>query len=91
MTPRVWNRRAGKEKPPLDAVYVGRPTRFGNPFSRPEHGRSRAEVIGKFEQWLLADPARIADVKATLRGKHLVCWCTPKPCHADVLLRIANE
>jgi hypothetical protein len=25
-----------------------------------------------------------------LRGKDLVCWCAPKPCHGDVLLRLAN-
>jgi len=25
-----------------------------------------------------------------LRGKDLVCWCSPLPCHADVLLELAN-
>jgi hypothetical protein len=30
-------------------------------------------------------------VKKELRGKHLVCFCAPKACHADTLLRIANE
>lgn len=27
-----------------------------------------------------------------LRGKNLVCWCSlDKPCHADVLLELANK
>lgn len=30
--PKVYSRRNGAEKPPDDAVYVGRPTQFGNPF-----------------------------------------------------------
>ncbi len=34
----------------------------------------------------------IADVKAELRGKSLACWCPiGQPCHADVLLEIANS
>lgn len=33
----------------------------------------------------------LADIIATLRGKHLACWCRPgTPCHADVLLELAN-
>ena len=32
----------------------------------------------------------IDEIKA-LRGKDLVCWCAPQRCHADVLLKYANE
>ncbi len=33
----------------------------------------------------------VADIRAALRGKNLACWCAPgAPCHADVLLEIAN-
>ena len=32
-----------------------------------------------------------AEIVAELRGKNLACWCRPgTPCHADVLLEIAN-
>jgi hypothetical protein len=31
-----------------------------------------------------------ADIKRELKGKDLICFCAPKPCHADVLLEIAN-
>lgn len=90
MNPRVWSRRARAERPPLDAVYVGRPSPFGNPFER-ERGETREHVIARFETWLLSQPALVERVRRELRGRHLVCWCAPKRCHADVLLRIANE
>lgn len=31
-----------------------------------------------------------ADIRANLRGKNLACWCKDGPCHADVLLELAN-
>lgn len=30
------------------------------------------------------------EVKDELAGRDLICWCHPSPCHAEVLLRIAN-
>jgi hypothetical protein len=31
-------------------------------------------------------------IKSNLRGKNLACWCKPgDPCHADVLLELANK
>lgn len=76
-------------------VYVGRPSPWGNPFSHvpsdaPYRVASREEAIQKFEEWLLAQPALVARVKRDLRGKVLGCWCAPRPCHGDVLARIAN-
>jgi hypothetical protein len=104
---------------PEDAVYVGRPTRYGNPFSirrvdcdsmgggmcwlvtdgritRPhlDTKRHAAEVavdlyrlhIGPMGAYEIED----ADL-AALRGHDLVCWCPlDQPCHADVLLELAN-
>jgi hypothetical protein len=36
-------------------------------------------------------PPTVADVRAYLRGKNLACWCPlDQPCHADVLLEMAN-
>lgn len=71
-----------------EAVYVGRPTKWGNPFHIGLDG-TREEVIDKFECWLLGEGA---DLDLTpLRGKDLVCWCAPLPCHADVLMKYAND
>lgn len=84
MTPRVWNKARGDY--PASAVYVGRPSKWGNPY-RLGKG-DRAEVIAKFREWLLSESG--LDV-AELRGKDLVCWCAPRACHADVLLELANK
>ncbi len=81
-------RTVGRTAP--NAVYVGRPSPFGNPFVSGRDG-TRDDVIAKFEHWIRARPELVERVKAELKGKSLICWCAPRRCHADVLLRIANE
>lgn len=93
-----WTTDAGEEAGPRVVhckrerydVYVGRGrgSRWGNRFKSPRDG-TREEVIVKYEQWLLSQPELVAALPE-LRGKVLGCWCAPKPCHADVLLRLAN-
>lgn len=73
-----------------DAVYIGRGSPFGNPFVIGKDG-DRDEVCDKYESMLLNNPQFIAQVKAELKGKDLVCFCAPKRCHGDILLRVANE
>ena len=86
--PRVYNRRRGDAPP--GAVYVGRPTKWGNPI-RLDDESERDEVIVNYEAWLLRQQHLVEAARRELRGKDLVCWCAPLACHADVLLRIANE
>lgn len=81
--PKVHNKYAGTAPP--DAVYVGRPSPWRNPFKIGIDG-DRATVIRKFEETILPT----LDLRP-LRGKHLVCWCAPQACHADILLREANR
>ena len=69
-------------------IYVGRPTKWGNPFIVGKDG-DRAEVIAKYRRWLCDQPDLVAEIP-TLRGFHLACWCAPAACHADVLLELAN-
>lgn len=84
------------QKSPYD-VYIGRPSKYGNPFSHKEKSlaqfqvESRQEAIEKYEQWIQTQPELIADVKQNLKGKILGCWCRPASCHGDILARIANE
>ncbi len=85
--PRVLNKRT--DAVPKWAIYVGRPSKWGNPFKVEDHGREGA--IQRFKDWLLCDPNSPLDDIAALRGFHLVCWCAPEPCHADFLLEIANK
>lgn len=84
---KVWNRR--DPNTPADAVYVGRPTKWGNPFVIGKDG-SREDVIQQYRDFVLTDDL-FMDAKEELAGKDLVCWCAPKPCHADILLEIANR
>ena len=84
------SRRKGWRKPP-NTVYVGRPGRFGNPFS--VEGRGREQAIQMYEAWIQQPEQQslLADALRTLRGKILGCWCRPGlACHADVLLRLVN-
>ncbi len=84
---------------PPNTVYVGRPTKWGNSYkvgelsddNRCPSTRERAVVFYKE----LIDRIGLDEralVKLQLKGKNLACWCPlDQPCHADVLLKIANE
>jgi hypothetical protein len=69
-------------------VYIGRPEKWGNPFIVGRDG-ARGECIPLFERWLL-DNAQLMAALGELRGLVLGCWCAPRPCHGDVLVRLAN-
>lgn len=78
-------------------VYIGRPSKWGNPFSQLPGTQAefrvatRSEAIAEYEDWLRGRPDLLEAVRTELRGKVLGCWCAPLPCHGDVLARIANE
>ena len=76
------------KKSPYD-VYIGRPSRWGNPYKIGVDG-TREEVIQKYEQWVRSSPIMIRALKE-LNGKTLGCWCPPKPCHGEVLLKLLKE
>lgn len=80
--PRVWNKNV--DEVPEGAVYCGRPTKWGNPFIM-RWEEQRDYVCDRFEQEVLPG----LDV-SELRGKHLVCFCAPKRCHCDAILKKAN-
>lgn len=77
------------KREPFD-VYIGRPSKFGNPFIIGKHG-TRDAVIMKYRRWLERNPEIVEAAKLELKGKVLGCWCAPNKCHGDVLLEIANE
>jgi len=78
-----------KKTAPPSAVYIGRPTKWGNPFVIGKDG-TREDVIRKYEDWVVTQP-HLMQALHELRGKDLVCFCAPQGCHGDVLLRLANE
>jgi Domain of unknown function (DUF4326) len=73
---------------PTDAVYIGRGSKWGNPHRIGPDG-DRAAVIAKYERWL-ADQHQLLRALDELRARDVLCFCAPKPCHGDLLLRLAN-
>ena len=96
--PKVLNKRT--DKIPPDAVYVGRPTTWGNPMTVREvrslnPGLTEFEAnqiaVNWYRQYIKLRPDLIEAARRELRDKDLVCWCAPLPCHADILLELANQ
>jgi hypothetical protein len=73
---------------PAGTVYIGRGSKWGNPFRIGPDG-DRAAVIAKYACWL-RDQHHLLRALDELRGHDLVCWCAPLPCHGDLLLWLAN-
>jgi hypothetical protein len=86
---KVLNVKQVGKRPAADRVYVGRPSKWGNPFVIGRDG-TRDDVIEKYRAWMVRQPALMAAL-GELRGKHLVCWCAPERCHAEVLIELANS
>jgi hypothetical protein len=92
-----WSRKADSKKPE-NTKYVGRPTnkkywpgRWGNPYVTKKYGGpyTNAEAVELYREYV---KDRHTEIIAELRGKNLMCKCSlNEPCHADVLLEIANR
>jgi Domain of unknown function (DUF4326) len=102
MPTRIQRKRTKGWKMPENTIYVGRPSKWGNPFligidplmhkhPAPWYARTAKEAIFFYRRWLNCFPDFPKIVRKSLRGKNLACWCPlDQPCHADVLLEIAN-
>ena len=100
MPERIQRKRTSGWRMPENTIYVGRPSKFENPFSAREVGYSRAVEL--FKKWLNGEldnkqPDLISQrhdlIKnlPELKNKNLACWCKKSnACHADVLLNLAN-
>lgn len=102
---RIQRKRTKGWKMPQGAVYVGRGSKWGNPFKvgelcsskRNSHGgcnqifvTDNEVAVASFQRFLSLE-LRIA-AREHLKGKNLACWCKlDELCHADVLLEIANS
>lgn len=114
MPKRIQRRRQRGWRMPENAVYVGRPTRWGNPFqpystvvmAAAELGIVRTdapiqivpggveECLAWYRIWIGEWIRRTANEHYLflLRGRDLACWCPlDQPCHADILLDLANR
>ena len=93
--PKVLNKRV--DVIPADAVYVGRPSKFGNPFEIGKPLMRGGEVVVErmnrndvITMYVIESFPSEEDFRE-LRGKDLGCWCAPEACHADILLSWANR
>ena len=70
-------------------VYIGRPSKWGNPFTIGIDG-TRNEVIMKYKKYILSDKELLNSLHE-LKGKRLGCHCYPKSCHGDVLVDLIEN
>lgn len=85
--------RTGRERRPElpeGSIYVGRGTPLGNPFRREKHGEAALDL---YLDWLRVqvrkrDPAVMLALRSIRATSFLVCSCSPKPCHADVIAHV---
>lgn len=104
MPKRIQRKRTTGWRMPERTIYVGRPTPMGNPCRVGMwRGYTAADAVRDFRRWVDRDlavrsydnafgkPPTLDQIKA-LRGFDLCCWCAlDQPCHADVLLDLANR
>lgn len=78
-------------------VYIGRPSKWGNPFTHIKNKNTlaefqvntRAEAISRYEEWLRKSP--LLEEIEELRDKVLGCWCKPQACHGDIIIKLLQE
>jgi hypothetical protein len=82
---------------PPDAVYIGRPSVWGNPYSHRSDTlaefrvKTTDEALTEYQYMMMRTPKLVTKARRELKGKDLVCFCKPGPCHGDILMRIANS
>jgi hypothetical protein len=105
MPHRIQRKRTKGWKMPPNTVSVTRPGPWGNPRRVGMYqGYSRADAVADFHRWLNREigteswcavygkPPTLEKIKAELRGRNLACFCPlNQPCHADILLALANS
>lgn len=81
-------------------VYIGRPSKWGNPFTHIKDKQTKAnfivetreDAINSYTEWITnGDGKYLLDDLIELNGKILGCWCYPKSCHGDVLIKLCKQ
>jgi len=81
-------------KSPYD-VYVGRGSKWGNPYTHMEGTTAdfkvatREEAIANYREYIMNKPELFAQLPE-LKGKVLGCFCKPKSCHGDILKQLCE-
>jgi hypothetical protein len=85
------------KKEPFD-IYIGRPSKWGNPFTHLNDStqakyvvKTREESIEAYREWILnGEGKHLLNDLHELKGKVLGCWCKPKTCHGDILAELVS-
>ena len=81
-------------------IYIGRPSKWGNPYTHIKDKITRAdfivktrrEAIEKYKEWItIGDGKHLLNDLHELDGKILGCWCYPKLCHGDILIELIES
>ena len=103
---RIQLKRTKGWRKPEGAIVVSRPSKWGSPFvvgqyvtppiERYQPGgvlvQDTSHAVKLYRKWLTGSANRIDNLIPELRGHDLACWCPlDQPCHADVLLELANS
>jgi len=80
-------------------VYIGRPSKWGNPFTfKPVITKAkyvvqtRKEAIDAYREWITSgDGKHLLKDLQELKGKVLGCWCKHDSCHGDVLIELLKN
>lgn len=87
------------KKAPYD-VYIGRPSKWGNPFTHKQDDKtlakhivgSRDEAVEAYREWITnGEGKHLMNDLHELKGKVLGCWCKPLSCHGDILAELVAE
>ena len=102
MTTTVVNKRSEGFVRNHNQVYIGRGSPWGNPFTHLPLSRTKAqfqvateeESMIRYEGWMrerLAKEPELRRELLKLDGHELVCYCKPRPCHGDILIKLMEE
>lgn len=82
-------------------VYIGRPTKWGNPYTHIQDGKTLAKyvvedrnaAVNAYREYITNGDGKhlLDDLHELKGGKILGCWCKPQACHGDVLLELLEE
>ena len=73
-------------------VYIGRGSRWGNPYTVATHGRQRCIIL--FAQAFNRETGVLHYLQGRLdllKDKILVCYCMPEACHGEILAQAADR
>ena len=90
MNKRIQRKRIKGWHMPEGCVYVGRNSKWGNPF--PLSNYTLEESLRRYREWLENKLKNNPSFLDELKGKDICCWCRiDRPCHGDIILEFLNK